>query len=268
MIPAAIDGELDKGVTPRVSEHLTECPKCLAEFELERATKSFVKRRLKSLPTPEHLREKIKTQLSHETIGERDHTSPVVRSPRIPSWRMMLALGGGVAIILLLLAITPTKSRHSHSQPDDDNVIHQTYNNFDGILDGKISPQIVSDDPIAVNTFLETRANFRVNIPRMKEYKLIGGVFSQYKGQNIAHLIYKHNRDCIYLYQVKLQDLFAGKALQLPREATDELLRTGWYFENHMPDCSLIVWFADSTVCCAVADITRDKLLAYVKGDQ
>ena len=90
----------------------------------------------------------------------------------------------------------------------------------------------------------------------------MGGRCSEYANERIAHLLYQHKNDVIYLYQIKFHDSFTPGGLQLPHEVMSELQRTGWYFENGKPDCSLAIWITDSTICCAIADITKEQLVA------
>ncbi len=53
-----LDGELDRDRVHEIKEHLEECSPCLAEFGLEDAVKSIVKRSC-SDPAPADLRSKV-----------------------------------------------------------------------------------------------------------------------------------------------------------------------------------------------------------------
>ena len=80
--------------------------------------------------------------------------------------------------------------------------------------------------------------------------------------------MYKHDNKIIYMYQAKLCTVMGSACLHLPMEAKRELQQSGWYFENHSPNCSLVVWVVDSTVCCAIADINKEQLLACLKDTE
>ena len=102
----------------------------------------------------------------------------------------------------------------------------------------------------------------------MKRYTLVGGNSTRYQNEALAHLVYKHGNDIVYLYQAKYQDVLKGTTLNLPSDVIDELRRTGWYFENQIPDCSLIIWVEDSLICCVIADVTKDQLLASLQESE
>jgi mycothiol system anti-sigma-R factor len=266
-ITAAVDGALSNELVPRFQDHITRCDYCRAEFELEGATKSLLRTRLQTHPAPQALRERISAAIAQESA-----TPPLVRRrPGFfgrPVWRFAFALGATAIAALVFLVVTPSRSHHAHTSPVDGNIIHQTYNNYDGFLDGKLVPQVASSDPSVVQAYIQPAVDFPVNVPRMKRYTLVGGNSTMYGKNHLAHLVYKRDKEVVYLYQARLSDVVNGTSLNLPPEVLEELKRTGWYFENHIPDCSLIVWVTDSIVCCVIADISKDQLLASLQESE
>jgi mycothiol system anti-sigma-R factor len=264
LITAEIDGELAEEFKSPLQEHLKKCANCWGEYELELSTKAFLRRRLKRAETPAPLRQQITAELA-----------AMAPEPPFGEWlgqlfarrssRAMLAIGSALAVILIILLITPPKPHHPHTQPDDANIIHQAFNNFDGVLDGKITPQVSSDDPAVVRSYFASRVNFNVNCPRHKRFQLMGGTCSHYKDEPVAHVVYKKGGDLIYLYETNFRCVSHGVKLNLPQEALSQLQATGWYIENPKPECTLVVWLVDSTVCCAIADMSKDNLLAFLK---
>jgi anti-sigma factor RsiW len=265
LITAEIDGELAVEYKSPLQEHLRDCPKCKADFELERSTKAFLQRRLKRVETPLFIRQQIRSDLAARAAGQSRVSTWFRGLLSSPSPRTLLAFGLTLGVIVILLMLTPRKPRHSHTQPDDANIIHQTFNNFDGILNGKISPQVSSDDPAVLKNYFASRVSFNVNCPKHKDYKLLGGVCSHYNDEPVANVVYKNGREVIYLYETNFRCVSRGTHLNLPQHAMDQLRATGWYFENPRPECSLAVWLVDSTVCCAIADMAQDKLMAFLQ---
>ena len=264
LITAEIDGELaDLAKTP-LQEHLRNCTKCSADFELERSTKAFLKRHLKHVETPPLLRRQITADLAAQASAWGRAGSWLKELFVHRSTRSILALGSALALIMILLMVTPPKPRHSHTHPDDANIIHQTFNNFDGVLSGKLAPQVSSDDPAVLRTYFESRVNFKVDCPRHKHSRLVGGICSHYNDEPVANVLYRNDQDIIYLYETNYRCVAHGKRLNLPPHALSQLQATGWYFENPGPECTLAVWIVDSTVCCAVADMSQEKLLALL----
>ena len=262
---AAIDDELEANALSQFTQHIKECRSCRHEYELERMTKNIIQKNVAHTKTPSVVATTIRGRIGSESFLSLPSES-LVRSLLQRPYRIgMLALGGVGIVLLLLFIFTPSKSHHTHTQPTDANIVHQTYNNFDRALEGKLVPEIASDDPATVKAFLTSKCGCNFNVPFLKKCKLVGGLHSEYNKEHVTQLVYKRDQDIVYLYQAKLQDVVEGNRLQLAPQIMNELQRTGWYFENHQPDCSLIIWLVDSTICCAVADISKDQLLASLK---
>ena len=225
LITPVIDGELEEDLRRKVDDHLAVCPRCRNEFELEKFTKIFVVQNLKKISTPQVLVSEITSQLNREfqrSIANEHWWSFLLQGP---AWKPMLVVAGGLAVVLLIMIITRSDSHHAHTQPSDGNIIHQTYNNYDNVLDGKLVPEKTSEDPRVVKAYFATKTDFNVNVPRMKRCKLYGGFFSKYNDEQEAHLVYHHGRDKIYLLEAKLQSVVAGNSLHLPPGALAELKR-------------------------------------------
>lgn len=268
LITAAADGELEEGSRPQFEQHLSVCGPCRSEYELERATKAFVMRRLGRVVTPPSLRDRIVELLARERVAPARRRFSLTAFFGRPLGTGTIVLATSAAVVSLFLLVSPLRGRHSHTQPEDGNIIHQTYNNFDQVIDGRITPQIVSTDRMILGSFFGSRVNFRVMIPHMKDYHLEGGVCSKYKHAKIAHLVYTNGSDFVYVYQTKLQNAGSDGSLQLPADVRSDVMATGWHFENHSPDCSLVVWLVDSTICCAIADIRREQLVANLRESE
>ncbi len=268
LITAAADGELEEESKPQFEQHLSVCKQCRAEYDLERATKAFVMRRIGRAVTPAPVRNRIIAMLQHEgtaPVRPRFSLGEFLRRP-IGAGTMVLATT--VAAVAIFVMFSPTRERHSHAQPFDGDIIHQTYNNFDRVLNGQITPQLVSADRMTLDNWFDSSVDFHVTIPRMKDYRLRGGVCSKYKHAKIAHLVYSNGNDIVYLYQTKLREVLDGDVLQLPPNVLADVRSTGWHFENHLPDCSLAVWVVDSTICCAIADIRHEQLVANLRESE
>lgn len=268
LITAEIDGELAEESKAPLQEHLRICAKCKAEYELELSTKSFLRRRLHRAETPPLLRQQITAELaaiSSSGSGFQDWLDWFGRLMARRSARLTVAFGSTLAVILAVLMLTSPKPRHTHTQPDDANIIHQAYNNFDGVLAGTLSPQVSSDDPTVIRNYFASRVNFNVNCPRRKRMQLVGGACTHYNDEACANVVYKKGKDFIYLYETNYRCVANGSRLKLPAGVLSQLQATGWYVENHQPDCTLAIWLVDSTVCCAIADMSQENLLAFLK---
>jgi hypothetical protein len=261
---AAIDGELEPGEEPQFSLHIKECRSCRHEYELERMTKNLIHNNVSRIKVPGAVVDSIRRQLEYDQKAPLPAEGFFSRLRQHPTRIGMLALAGAGAA-LLLLVITPSKSHRVHTQPRDSDIIHQAYNNFDDVLDGKIVPQISTDDPASVKAFLTSKCGCTFHVPQLKEFKLVGGLHSGREKGHTVQLIYEGNHDLLYVYEAKLHDVAKGDILHLSPGILAELKETGWYVDSHDPNCSLAIWLVDSTICCAIADINKEQLLASVK---
>ena len=264
MISAAVDGELVDDERPLFENHLRICADCRSELELEQVTKAFIRHRLVPVPTPQHAVSQILQRIRAEAKRPASLMERLESWLPLPSWKTALAAGGIVVAVLAFL-ISFRNFPHSHSQPSDGNILHQTYNNFDGFLKGSLVPTVASENPAEVRSALASNVNFHVCVPRLKGCKLVGGLLTKYNSENIAHVIYHYGNNVVYVYQTNLAAVERGQVLNLPPEAFDELRHKGWYFENHLNNCSLIALLEDSTVCVAMADINRNDLFSCLK---
>lgn len=261
LISAAVDNQLTASEYTWLEEHLKACPNCRNEFELEQMTKTFVRQRLVRVTTPAAVAERVRQQLVYESSRRSTWLERLDELLPQPSWRTVLATAAIGSIVLLAVMLFVPTSRHSHPRPVDNNIIHQTYNNFDDILEGKLVPTVTSNNPVEVESTLSLNLDFEVRVPRLKRCTLVGGSFTNYRTEKIAHLLYKYDNDLIYLYQTHLAAIEEKGVLNLPEQAMNELHRSGRYIENHMDDCSLILWIEGTTVSVAVANMDEKTLL-------
>jgi anti-sigma factor RsiW len=266
LIPAAVDGEIGQELLGSVNQHFEACPSCREEFELQQMTKRVLRNYFVRSAAPESTTGRIRQMIADERT--KISASPGGKTPR-STIGFMWAAGFIAVAALLFIFITPSKSHHSHTQPHDGNIIHQVYNNFDGVLDGKVKPAIMTDDPQAVKAYFKPMVDFDVKVPIMRKYHLIGAVCSQYHHKCVAQLIYQGSQDMVYLYQVGCSSVLDQESgFTLPPETMKQISQSGWYVENHLPDCSLAIWIVDSTICCALADINKDVLMASLNEQQ
>ena len=267
LVTPAVDGKLSIGVEAQLQEHFEKCHACRSEFELERITKRVLKQHLHLVPVPRALSARITAGLAAETSARPAPEFQIFKFLLQPTWRT-LATVATAAVAILLFVLVPLKPQHSHARPLDGDVINQTYNNFSEVLKGGMVPAISSEDPSAVEKYIDSRVGFHAHVPKFKHCRLVGGVFSHYNDENVANVIYRQKDNLVYLYQARLGSVMAGRTLHIPDCAKKELLGGGYYFENQCPGCTLVLWVMDSTVCCAVADMDKPELLTVIKDTE
>jgi len=143
-------------------------------------------------------------------------------------------------------------------------VVRQSASNYEAVLKGEIVPQVVSDCPDNVRTYFQGKTTFPVFIPAMKECTLVGGSINDYHGMRLAHVLYKHGLQFIYLYQVCRESVMKGDTLHLSREAKNDLDRTGWHCCTAPGGAAVVLWVRGRTLCAAVAPMNSQHLMAHL----
>ena len=134
------------------------------------------------------------------------------------------------------------------------------------MIDGRLKPGLISENPAEVKSFLEERVHFPIQMPSMREFRLVGGQFTAVDNETTAHVIYERDGNYIYISQTDARRLVSDKRRFIPEAALAQLHSTGWFFAGNVTDCNLAMWLADSTLCTAVADLNRELLLANLTG--
>jgi hypothetical protein len=63
---------------------------------------------------------------------------------------------------------------------------------------------------------------------------------------------------------VRKRNVVEGSPLIMPPAARTALRKTGWYTDPHHPDCNVILWISDQTLCAAVSSLKKDQMLALL----
>lgn len=260
-VSGAVDNCLKKEELESLLEHAGRCPVCRYEYEMEKITKSVVHSRVKTVSAPVALTYLITEQLRVDILP--------ARAPRIrrlferPYFRPALVFGAAfVGMIIILSFSDQATSPPSIPSLASNDVISQSVTNYRAVVEGIIKPQLVSNDPEMVKGIFASIKDFQVLVPKMKECKLVGGVMNEFSGVQLAHVLYTHEADVVYMYQTCWETVMAGDKLDLPRPAKQELQRTGWYSEELPDGHSIVLWKKGRTLCSAVARMSKTNLLA------
>jgi anti-sigma factor RsiW len=264
----SVDGRLDPRFDAPLKAHLGRCPLCRFDYTLLLGTKAHLREHMKPVAAPVELRRSILASVSDRGASAAGTARPAapMGSFGLSGWRIPLAFAGALGLALIAFVILTRQSVHNHTRPLDGSVVTESFNNFDQVIQGRLKPAIVSQSAESVRTYLEDKVHFPVQVPSMKEYRLVGGQFSAVDNETTAHVIYEYNGNFIYISQADARRLIGSKKRFIPPSALAELRRSGWYFAGNPADCNLAMWLKDSTLCTAIADINRDLLLANLAG--
>jgi len=261
----ALDGELTSGIRSALSEHLQHCLPCRKAYELESITKSTVRHECPRVSTPPETVQSVVAAI------EREAESPV----SIVAWvhevftvrRLMPALVASIAIAVFLVFFdqpldTPLLESDAHTASND--VIFQSLQNFARLEKGELRPARIATKAEDVHNFLDsTGMDFAVIHP-MDCCKSYGATTSEYGGIRLAHVVYTLDGDVVYVYQVRKSHVLEGSTLIMPPAARTSLQKTGWYTDPRHPECNVVLWISDQTLCVAVSSMKKDEMLALL----
>jgi anti-sigma factor RsiW len=263
-VTEAVDRRLSGDRMKAFLHHAGACPACRDELEAETLTKNLVCSRLAMVRTPASVMAAITTRLREEqaspagalrTWWQRITTSVYFRP----------AVAFAVAAFAILFLVR-TSADHSTGNVSlalvPGNVIDQSMTNYLGVVNRTILPQIANSERETVLDFFKGKTEFPVLLPRMKECELIGGVANEYAGVKLAHVVYRHQKEVVYIYQACWEEVQKGARLQLPADVRDELKATGWYSASQPNGYAIVLWTKGRTLCSAVAHMSREELLA------
>jgi len=263
-ITPAVDSRLDGNVLAVFLEHAALCAPCRHSYDGERHIADLVRSRLRPVAVPPELVTDIL-----ESIAREDATTPPARAAAF-RWNGVgtkTAAAFALSFAAVVFLLTRNDAGFAPMPPPDtagSDIIGQSVNAYRSALRGDVAPQIVSEVPDCVKSFFNGKTEFPVLVPAMKECILIGGGVSDFHGTMLAHVVYRHGGETISVYQACRETVMKGEKLHLPREALEELARTGWYCCTTPEGASIVVWTKGATLCAAVAPMNREHLMAHL----
>ena len=266
LISAAVDLRLTDGETAAFKEHGRLCPPCQYEYSAEAATKRVVEQHAHRAVAPDWVARNIKVHLQRKnTTSNYQSLLDLLQRPFV---KPVIGFALAFASILILLKGSTSDSPVSQASLASNDVILQSLTNYRAVMDGQIKPQVMSGQPAQMESLFAGITDYSVHMPKMKDCTLLGAVKNEYAGTNLAHLLYQHDREIVYVYQTCLATVMKGDKLHLSDEAKDCLKRTGWFTESEPDGRTVVLWTKGRTLCAAVARMTKDDLVAcLVSGE-
>ena len=245
-------------------DHAALCPPCRLSYEGERDIVALIRARVCRTSAPADVVAAVLGCIAREDRRMmQSRPSRIAQFLRTPLAAPAIVLALSCAAILLLLCRSGSDPPPPADRSGDD-MISQSVMNYSALLKGTIVPQVVSDVPDRVRAFFDGKTEFPVIVPVMKECTLVGGVLNDYRGVPLAHVMYKHGNQTIYVYQACRATVMEGKNLRLPPEALREIERSGCYRGTTPNGDGIVVWVKGATICAAVASMKGEHLLAHL----
>ncbi len=265
-ITPAVDGRLSGKDQALFDEHARLCPPCRHDYEEERSLAALIRARIQPAKVPDGVLASILacTLQSEGRLpsGSGRSIAGVFRRPRVvPVLAGLLSLA---VLIILFSRHAPPVGAEAAGFVSGNDIVRQSASNYEAVLKGTIVPQVMSDCPENVRSFFRGKTGFPVFIPAMKECTLVGGSINDYHGMRLAHVLYKHGLQYIYLYQACRESVMNGDTLHVSREVRSDLDRTGWHCCTAPDGAAVVLWVRGRTLCVAVAPMNSEHLMAHL----
>lgn len=257
----AIDGFMPPGTRTSLSEHLGRCRGCRRAFELETITKTIVQRRCAWTNTPPEVYRAVVSAFNKTTPTPFFQWVQEVFTMR----RLLPALAISMAIVAALVFFNPPtglEESNVHTAPND--VIFQSLQNFTKLRNGELKPAMVANKAEDIHQYLDNSGMDFAIVQPMDCCTSYGALTSEYNGVRLAEVVYTMSDDVMYVYQVRKKNVFDGSTLIISPAARMALEKTGWYTDARHPNCSVVLWVSDQTLCAAVSSMKKDEMLAML----
>lgn len=263
LITAYIDNEIRETSLKDEIKHLIDVdPEYRFEYQIQSLVKKAAREKYKRQQAPEHLRRRILNQIASEINVK----TPIKSSEKEvsfwaglfskPAFSFATAIIIIISVVLILFNRTPQQPPViSEDQLTPDNMFYQAQNNFEAIIQGKLAPQIIADNPETIQQFFQTSGvKYSTLIPTFKEWKLLGAVVSEDKGEKLAHHVYIGEKgEIVYVFQVDESYLKSHEIISLNENLIEYLDQGNCYIKT---DNQKVLLFKkiDHNICAIVSN--------------
>lgn len=270
LMSGAVDNELSDDQAAEFFEHIGICGGCRDEYELERLTKSYIKRKIAMVEVPHDLQQSISRQF--EVLGRDNYSNGLFSSLVNNSFFQPLLAFGLVALISVALFVlnksnTLVQKRDSspftHPQLTNYDAISAAEKNFQDVLSGTLRPEVTSRGVADVVTFVRKKAGYSVNLPSIPNVDWVGASVTGDNNLPMAHVIYKMGDTYIYIFAFPKKYLDA-KVVELPKVCIKSISDRNWYWTHDSNGDLQAVWAHDGNICVATANIEKKELASLL----
>ena len=286
LISALLDNEISEAEKEKIHSLLESENDFKNRYEVEKAVKMEVKKRVTRIETPQYVYKNIQTSINSYTetisaihadrntggISEEPSYEPSyvnVQKPASNRSRNYMYLFGSVAVVLILFFFATNYIFTGEEIPDDVNLVELSRDVFEKVETGDVKIEYATSNAKELEKFFDEKLNYKVFVPDVKDAVLIGGVYNVMNGKRAAHFIHKKGDTIIYTLQVCKKDILdeGNKELMLTGDMKDNV-REGknWL---HCPkkfggNENIILWHKDDAISSSVSKMDPDQIHAVL----
>lgn len=263
-ITALVDGELvSEDKIAEAKSLIASRPEFKQEYEILLFTKSLVQKKCKFHSIPDKAKQKIirKIKPVENQIPKSFQFLKHIFSKPAVAVSGALALVLIASIIILKQSPKPEINDLAIEQVGSNNMFVQAASNFDNILYGKLTPQLMTDNPENVRNFFSANGvKYATLIPQIKNWNILGAVVSEGYGEKFAHHVYANAEGkLVYLYQVDTSYVNKCEAVKLSNHLMEYIAKGNCYIYTSA-DCITLMKKMDNNICAIVSNASQSEI--------
>jgi len=222
---ALVDNEiLDESLKNQLISQMEADADLRYDYMVQNLVKNLIREKVRFQETPERVRNKVLKKIQPKEIRSKSGFSFLQEFFSRPALTFATAVVIVIAVILIILnrpGIVEPKD-YAIEQLGPDNMFVQARNNFISIVEGKLSPQLVSSNANEIQNFFQSSGvKYPTLVPEVSKWELLGAVVSEDGGEKFAHHVYANkDGEIVYLFQVEESYLHTHEIIRI----TDDLL--------------------------------------------
>lgn len=227
-ITAYVDNEIPSGEHKADISRLIESdPYLRKEYLLQLRMKQLVVKHKNWVATPDNVKQRILKQTTRKKSFSLFDFFLFQ-----PAYSVSLVIAG--ILLLIGFSITGENIEFKAFERGNNNIYVQAGSNFNKIIEGKLAPQLITDDPNAVkNFFVRSGVKYNTVLPDLPSWKILGCVVSDEGGNKFAHHVYiNENGKLLYVYQADKKYFSGKKVLSISPVMLQKISSGKHYFES------------------------------------
>lgn len=265
LITAFVDNEIKDASLKNEIKHLIDTDdEFRFEYQVQSLVKRIAKEKYKRTSAPEHLRIRILNQIAPEQKIAKPQQEASFWAGLFskPAFSFATAIIIVISVVLILFNRTPQQPPViAEDKLTPDNMFYQAENNFEAIIQGKLSPQLVADNPEQIKSFFESSGvKYTTLVPTFAEWSLLGAVVSEDKGEKFAHHVYTGKKgEIVYVFQVDESYLKSHDIISLDENLLQYLEQGNCYVKTEN-DKVLLFKKIDHNICAIVSNAPTQEV--------
>lgn len=206
MITSLVDGEInDRVISQELHSKIETDQEFAIDYKMQTLIKNIIREKVAFQKTPDKVRAKILKSIGSKTkveSGKRSFLSDFFEKPAF-SFATAFVVILAIALILINRPVVEEKD-FAIEQLGSNNMFVQAKNNFNSIVEGKLAPQLTTNNSEEIKKFFSSNGvKYSTQVPNISDWNLVGAVVSEDKGEKFAHHVYaSKDGKLAYVFQV------------------------------------------------------------------